>query len=45
MQIMFGKFVFGELIVLRHLSMDYITFLNVMLKDLRKLSLSFKIKT
>ena len=38
----------GELIVFRHLSMDYRTFLNVinlvMLKDLR-ISLSFKIKT
>ena len=32
----------GELIFFRHLSMDYITFQNVMLKDLRKRSLSFK---
>ena len=32
-------------IVFRHLNMDYITFLNVILKDLSKLSLSFTIKT
>ena len=30
-----------ELMFFRYLSMDYITFLNVMLIDLRKLSLSF----
>ena len=32
-------------IVFRHLNMDYITLLNVILKDLSKLSLSFTIKT
>ena len=32
-------------IVFWHLNMDYITFLNVILKDLSKLSVSFTIQT
>ena len=36
---------FGELIVFRHLNMDFTIFFNVILTDLSKLSLSFKTKT
>ena len=39
----FQKEFFGELIVFRHL--DFTIFLNVILSDLSKLSLSFKTKT
>ena len=41
----FQKEFFGELIVFRHLNMDFTIFFNVVLGDLRKLSLSFKTKT
>ena len=39
------KYIFGELIVFRHLNIDFTIFLRVILSDLSKLSLSFKIKT
>ena len=35
---------FVEVIVFRHLNMDFTIFLNVILSDLSKLSLSFKTK-
>ena len=41
----FQKEFFGELIVFRHLNMDFTIFFNVILSDLSKLSLSFKTKT
>ena len=41
----FQKEFFGELIVLRHLNMDFTIFFNVILTDLSKLSVSFKTKT
>ena len=37
----FQKEFFGELIVFLHLNMDFTIFLNVVLSDLSKLSLSF----
>ena len=40
-----SKEFFGELIVLRHLNMDFTIFFNVILSDLSKLSVSFKTKT
>ena len=40
----FQKEFFGELIVFRHLNMDFTIFFNVILTDLSKLSLSFKTK-
>ena len=36
---------FGDLIVFRNLNMNFKIFFNVILSDLSKLSLSFKIKT
>ena len=41
----FQREFFGELIAFRHLNMDLTIFLNVMLTDLSKLSISFKTKT
>ena len=41
---LFQRELFGELIVSRHLNMDFTIFLNVILSDLSKLSLSFKVK-
>ena len=41
----FQKEFFGELIVFRHLNMDFTIFFNVMLTDLSKFSVSFKTKT
>ena len=41
----FQKEFFGELIVFRHLNMDFTIFLNVILSELSKHSLSFKTKT
>ena len=41
----FQKEFFGELIVFRHLNMDFTIFFSVILSDLNKLSLSFKTKT
>ena len=41
----FQKEFFVEVIVFRHLNMDFTIFLNVILSDLSKLSLSFKTKT
>ena len=41
----FQKEFFGELIVFRHLNMNFTIFFNVILSDLNKLSLSFKTKT
>ena len=41
----FQKEFFGELIVFRHLNMDFTIFFNVILTDWSKLSVSFKTKT
>ena len=41
----FQKEFFGELIVFRHLNIDFTIFFNVILSELNKLSLSFKPKT
>ena len=41
----FQKEFFVEVIVFRHLNMDFTIFFNVILSDLSKLSLSFKTKT
>ena len=41
----FQREFFGELIAFRHLNMDLTIFLNVILTDLSKLSISFKTKT
>ena len=41
----FRKEFFAELIVFRHLNMDFTIFIIIILSDLRKLSLSFKTKT
>ena len=40
----FGKEFFSEVIVFRHLNMDFTIFFDVILSDLSKLSLSFKTK-
>ena len=40
-----SKRIFGEFIVSQHLSMDFTVFLNVILSDFSKRSLSFKTKT
>ena len=40
----FQKEFFGELIVFWHLKMEFMIFLTVILRDLIKLSLSFKTK-
>ena len=40
----FQRELFGELLVFRHLNMDFTIFFNVILSDLSKLSLSFKAK-
>ena len=40
----FQRELFGELLVSRHLNMDFTIFFNVILSDLSKLSLSFKAK-
>ena len=41
----FFQYFFSELIVFRHLSTDFTTFLNVILSDLTKRSLSFNTNT
>ena len=41
----FHKGLFGELMVFRHLNMDFTIFFNVILSDFSKLSLSSKTKT
>ena len=43
--IFFQKELFGNLIVFRHLNIDFTLFLTVILSDLIILSLSFKTKT
>ena len=41
----FQRELFGELLVFRYLNMAFTIFLNAILSDLNKLSLSFKAKT